>query len=98
MMNSLKKRFSIIYIILVVIIILVGFSSAINMYNINNSINGLITNNYKSINTSNKMIDCINNQDRAILIYLQGNKDQALNLFHTNDDEFYKWFYIEKVI
>lgn len=96
MMNSLKKRFSIIYIILVVIIILVGFSSAINMYNINNSINGLITNNYKSINTSNKMIDCINNQDRAILIYLQGNKDQALNLFHTNDDEFYKWFYIEK--
>lgn len=96
MINSLKRKFTVIYIILVIIIILVGFSSTINMYNINNSINDLISNNYKSIDTSNKMIDCINNQDKAILIYLQGNKDKALNLFHTNDDEFYKWFYIEK--
>lgn len=96
MINSLKKKFTIIYIILVIIIILVGVSSVINMYNINKSINGLIGDNYKSIDTSKKMIDCINNQDRAILIYLQGNKDEALNLFHTNDDEFYKWFYIER--
>lgn len=96
MINSLKKKFTIIYIILVIIIILVGASSVINMYNINKSINGLIGDNYKSIDTSKKMIDCINNQDRAILIYLQGNKDEALNLFHTNDDEFYKWFYIER--
>ncbi|MCR1952771.1 MULTISPECIES: ATP-binding protein [unclassified Clostridium] len=96
MINSLKKRFTIIYSILVIIIILVGLFAVINMYNINKSTNGLITNNYKSINTSNKMIDCINSQDKAILIYLQGNKDEALNLFHATDDEFYKWFYVEK--
>lgn len=96
MINSLKKKFTVIYITLVIIIIAVGVVSTFNIYTLRKSINGLITNNYKSIDMSNNMINCIDNQDKAILIYLQGNKEEALNLFHTSDDEFYKWFYIEK--
>lgn len=96
MMNSLKKKFTAIYITLVIIIIAVGMVSTFNIYTLRKSINGLITNNYRSIDTSNNMIKCIDNQDKAILIYLQENKEEALNLFHTSDDEFYKWFYIEK--
>ncbi|GAA0086914.1 ATP-binding protein [Clostridium sp. CTA-7] len=96
MTNSLKKKFTAIYITLVIIIIAVGMVSTFNIYTLRKSINGLITNNYKSIDTSNNMIKCIDNQDKAILIYLQENKEEALNLFHTSDDEFYKWFYIEK--
>lgn len=68
----------------------------LNTYRLKSSINGLISNNYKSINSINEMSNAIKNQDRAILIYLQGNKEEALNIFHTNDDEFYKWLYIEK--
>lgn len=96
MLNSLKKKFTAIYIILIIIIVSVGMISTFNIYILKKSINGLITNNYKSINTINNMINCIDNQDKAILIYLQDNKEEALNLFHTSDDEFYKWFYIEK--
>jgi PAS domain S-box-containing protein len=58
--------------------------------------NGIINDNYESISSANEMINAINNQNRAILIYLQGNKEEALDIFHSNDDEFYKWFYIEK--
>lgn len=96
MTNSLKKKFTTIYITLVVIIIMVGIVSTINMYRIKTSTDIFMGNNYKSINTINNMTNCIYNQDKAILIYLQGNKEEALNLFHVNDDEFYKWFYIEK--
>ncbi|KLE16776.1 ATP-binding protein [Clostridium sp. C8] len=96
MTNFLKKKFTTIYITLVVIIIIVGIVSTINMYKIKTSTDIFIGNNYKSINTINNMTNCIYNQDKAILIYLQGNKEEALNLFHVNDDEFYKWFYIEK--
>lgn len=96
MTNSLKKKFTTIYITLVVIILIVGIVSTINMYRIKTSTEIFMGNNYKSINTVNNMTNCIYNQDKAILIYLQGNKEEALNLFHLNDDEFYKWFYIEK--
>ena len=96
MFNSLKKKFKFIYVFLVLIILFVGGISTLNTYRLKNSINGLISNNYKSISSINEMINSINNQDRAILVYLQGNKEEALNIFHTNDDEFYKWFYIEK--
>ncbi len=96
MFNSLKKKFKFIYVFLVLIILFVGGISTLNTYRLKNSINGLLSNNYKSINSINEMINCVNNQDKAILIYLQGNKEEALDIFHTNDDEFYKWFYIEK--
>ena len=82
MFNSLKKKFRNIYIFLVLIILFIGVIFTVNTYILKNSIN--------------EMINCVNNQDKAILIYLQGNKEEALDLFHTNDDEFYKWFYIEK--
>lgn len=96
MVNSLRKRFGNIYAFLVLIILFIGGISTLNIYRLKNSINGLISNNYKSISSINEMVNCVNNQDKAILIYLQGNKEEALNIFHTNDDEFYKWFYIEK--
>lgn len=96
MFNSLKRKFGNIYVFLVLIILFIGGISTLNTYRLKNSLNGLISNNYKSINSINEMINCVNNQDKAILIYLQGDKEEALNIFHTNDDEFYKWFYIEK--
>lgn len=96
MFTSLKKKFRYIYYFLVLIILFVGGISMLNTYILKSSINGLISNNYKSINSINEMMNAIKNQDRAILIYLQGNKEEALNIFHTNDDEFYKWLYIEK--
>lgn len=96
MFNSLKRKFKSIYVFLVLIIVFIGVISALNAYRLRNSMNGIISDNYESISSANEMINVINNQNRAILIYLQGNKEEALDIFHSNDDEFYKWFYIEK--
>lgn len=96
MFNSLKRKFKKLYIFLVLIIVFVGVVSTLNAERLRISIDGMISNSYKSINSTNGMINAINNQNRAILIYLQGNKEEALDIFHSNDDEFYKWLYIEK--
>ncbi|MGG7144703.1 ATP-binding protein [Clostridium nigeriense] len=96
MFNSLKKKFKKLYIFLVLIIVFIGVVSTLNAERLRISIDGMISNSYKSINSTNGMIDAINNQNRAILIYLQGNKEEAIDIFHSNDDEFYKWLYIEK--
>ena len=61
-----------------------------------NSTDGPISNSYKSIDSIKSMINAVNNQEKAILIYLQGDKEKAVNIFHSNDDEFYKWLYIVK--
>lgn len=96
MFNSLNKKVKFIYIFLVLIIFSIGSLAALSVYKVRNSIEGLISSSYKSIDSINGMINTINNQDKAILMYLQGNKDEAINIFHVNDDEFYKWLYIEK--
>lgn len=96
MFNSLKKKFKKLYIFLVLIIVFIGVVSTLNAERLRISIDGMISNSYKSINSTNGMINAINNQNRAILIYLQDNKEEALDIFHSNDDEFYKWLYIEK--
>ncbi|MGG7060006.1 ATP-binding protein [Clostridium nigeriense] len=96
MFNSLKRKFKKLYIFLVLIIVFVGVVSTLNAERLRISIDGMISNSYKSINSTNGMINAINNQNRAILIYLQDNKEEALDIFHSNDDEFYKWLYIEK--
>lgn len=96
MFNSLKIKLKHIYIFFVLIIIFIGGIAALNIGSLRNSIDGIIGDNYESISSANEMINAINKQNRAILIYLQGNKEEALDIFHSNDDEFYKWFYIEK--
>lgn len=96
MFSSLNKKVKFIYIFLVLIIFSSGSVTALSIYKVKNSMDGPISSNYKSIDSINGMINTINNQDKAILMYLQGNKDEAINIFHVNDDEFYKWLYIEK--
>lgn len=81
---------------IVLIIILVGLISALNVYNIGKYIDGLITENYKSIDASNKMNNCLENQQKAILKYIEGDKNESLEIYYKNNDEFYKWFYIEE--
>jgi PAS domain S-box-containing protein len=59
------------------------------------SIDGLMVNNYKSINAANNMLEVLEEQNNAILNYLTGNKQEGLNSFYKNNDAFYSWFNIE---
>ncbi|MHC1683930.1 MAG: ATP-binding protein [Clostridiaceae bacterium] len=94
--KSLKVKLISTYITLVLIITLVGIIAVYNVFNLGRSIDGLITNNYKSIDAVNNINNCIENQDKAILKYISFQKEESIDLFYKNNDEFYKWFYIQK--
>ncbi|WP_294186772.1 ATP-binding protein [uncultured Clostridium sp.] len=96
MFRSLNKKVKVIYIFLGIIIFFIWSLTAVGLYITKNSATGSISNSYKSIDSIKSMINAVNNQEKAILIYLQGDKEKAINIFHTNDDEFYKWLYIAK--
>lgn len=96
MFNSLNKKVKFIYIFLAIIIVIIWSLTAVSVYITKNSTDGPISNSYKSIDSIKSMINAVNNQEKAILIYLQGDKEKAVNIFHSNDDEFYKWLYIVK--
>lgn len=78
------------------IITIVGLISVFNVYKLERSIDGLITDNYKSIDAANNMNNYIEAQDKAILKYMQNQKKEAVNLFYESNDIFYKWFHTEK--
>lgn len=94
-MKTLKGKITTVYVFLVLIIAMIGISSAINFYKLGNSINGLMTNNYKSINAVGHMVDSLENQNIALLSYINGGNQNSTNSFYENSSIFYKWFNIE---
>ncbi len=94
--KTLKFKIGSIYIFLVAIIAVVGSISAFNIYRLSKSIDGLMTYNYTSISASNNMMHAIDAEDKAILEYSQSEKKPAIDLFYNENEEFYKWFNIEK--
>ena len=96
MFASLNKRVKALYIFLMLTIFFIGSFTTVFVYISKKSMNRPISNGYESEISINNMINAVNNQDKAILIYLQGDKEKSINIFHTNDDEFYKWLYIAK--
>lgn len=94
MIKTLKGKISIVYICLVLMIAIVGFTSVLSFHVISKSIDGLMINNYKSINAVNNMIEAIDVQNMDILNYLN-NEQIGIDSFYKNGDEFYKWYNIE---
>ncbi|MGN1028663.1 MAG: hypothetical protein ACI4P7_01065, partial [Bacilli bacterium] len=81
MFSSLNKKVKVIYIFLGIIIFFIWSLTAVGLYITKNSATGSISNSYKSIDSIKSMINAVNNQEKAILIYLQGDKEKAINIF-----------------
>ncbi len=95
MIKSLKSKITVVYISLVVTIALVGIASAISIYSLSKSINGLMTDNYKSIHAVNNMVDAIDRQNSSILNYIYSDSHEDIDKFYKENDNFYKWYNIE---
>lgn len=95
MSKTLKGKISLIYFCLVIMIALVGTVSVLNLYKLSKSIDGLMTNNYKSINAVTNMIEAIERQDSAVLIYINVDRQRGIDLFSQNSNVFLKWYNIE---
>lgn len=95
MIKSLKGRISFIYFFLVGLSALIGMTAAFNLYKLGNSIDGLMTANYKSIKYINLMIESIEKQDYSVLVYIRIGSKPGINSFLDGQNSFLKSFNIE---
>lgn len=95
MFKTLKGKITAVYFCLVLMTAVIGFTAAVNQYKLSKSIDGLMVNNYKSINASNNMLTALEKENSAILDYIHGNKSGGIDSFYTSNDIFYKWFNTE---
>ena len=59
--KTLKGKIATIYVFLVLVIVMIGLISSFNVYKLSGEIDGLMTNNYKSIDLATKMTKEIDN-------------------------------------
>jgi PAS domain S-box-containing protein len=92
MIKTLKEKISLVYLCLVISIAIVGAVSVINLYRLSGTIDGLMSNNYKSLSIVSNMMEAIERQDSAILIYMNVDRQKGIDLFTSNSNLFLKWF------
>lgn len=95
MIRTLKGKITLIYLCLVLIIAIVGGISLFNLYTLGNSVNGLMTDNYKSINACNNMLQVLEHQNDVIVSYIDYPNKDNVNEFYKSSNEFYKWFNVQ---
>ncbi|MFZ5969075.1 MAG: ATP-binding protein [Bacillota bacterium] len=95
-MKSLRQKFSLIYLCLVIMIGCVGAVSVFSFYGLTKTIDGLMTDNYNSLKMINNMIEALERQDSAILAYTSGNRELGIKNFNANLDKFLMWYYEEQ--
>jgi len=95
MIKTLKGKVSILFLSLVVLIAIVGTTASVNLFNLSTAIDGLMIANYRSINAATKMMEAIERQDSAVLIYINVDTQKGKNLFTNNNEEFLKWYNVD---
>ena len=94
--KTLKSKIATIYVLLVLVIVMIGLLSSFNVYRLSGQIEGLMTNNYKSIDASTKMTKAIEIQDKAILEYIAFQNKSSIDTIYDNNEDFYKWLNVEQ--
>ena len=83
------------YFMLVCLIALTGFFAFAGFYRLSIEIDNLMTQNYKSIKAINAMIEAVERQDSAVLMYMHDAQTMAIELFVDCTGAFTKNFNIE---
>ncbi len=96
MFHSLKNKLTFMYMMLVLIIAMVGINSVVRLYALNRAIDGLMVDNYKSINATAQMLNDINDQNSFMIDYIHTQSKEALNNFSSCSNNFYKFLNIEE--
>ncbi len=97
MLKSLKAKISTVYLCLVFTIAIVGMVSVFNLYGLSKSIDGLMVNNYKSINAVTNMLEAVEEQNNSILVYLYADRQSGIDNFYNYNDTFSKWYNTEYI-
>lgn len=95
MLKTLRGKFTVLFMSLVFLIGLVGITGFFNLYMMEKSVDGLMTNNYKSISTVAKMMEAIERQDSAISMYISIDSKKGLEMFNDKYAQFIRWNQVE---
>jgi PAS domain S-box-containing protein len=95
MIKTLKGKVSLLYLSLVILIAVVGITASVNLFNLSTAIDGLMISNYKSINAANMMMEAIEQQNNAVLIYINVDTERGKVFFTNNNEEFLKWYNVD---
>lgn len=96
MIKSLKGKITFVYLSLVLTLAIVGITSVISLYTLSKSIDGLMTDNYKSIQAVNNMLVAIEEENFSIKSYINTPNAENIDNFNKISKDYYKWYYIEK--
>jgi HAMP domain-containing protein len=88
MFKTLKSKFAAVYIGLVIIIGVIGVFSTYNNYILGRQINSLMVRNYNSIRAVNNMTEALEEQNAAILTYINVNHEEGIRNFHNYEVNF----------
>ncbi|GAB6099298.1 hypothetical protein JCM16358_11770 [Halanaerocella petrolearia] len=93
MTKDLSLRAKILLGYMAVIIVLIGLASwsIYNFVSLNESIHDIMVENYRSVIASEEMMEALERQDSAELIFIFGQQDKALNIFQENQMQFMKY-------
>jgi PAS domain S-box-containing protein len=92
MFKTLKGKISFVYLCLVVLIAFVGLIASLNLFKLSRAIDDLMIANYKSIHAATNMLEALERQDSAVLIYINIDQQKGKTLFTKNNEEFLKWY------
>jgi PAS domain S-box-containing protein len=93
MFRTLKSKLSVIYVGLVALTAAVSAVSVFNLFTLQQSVDGLMTNNYKSISAAQSMTDALNRQDNAAVDYISFSSDKSIDSFYAGSQQFATPFY-----
>lgn len=90
MFKTLKSKISIVYLGLVLTIAILGISSVINNYSLSKAIDGLMIDNYRSIGFANSMMEALEEQNTAMLLYIHTDSAEGMDVYHEQAQIFYQ--------
>ncbi|MFO7819688.1 MAG: ATP-binding protein [Halanaerobacter sp.] len=92
MTKKLNLKTKILFGYLLVVVILVGVASwsIYNFMTLNDAINDIMVENYRSVIAAEGMMEALERQDSAELIFVFGQQEKALEIFEKNQMEFMK--------
>lgn len=87
---SLKHKILFGYIAITLILIVLAGWSIYNFVSLNDSIHDIMVENYRSVIASEGMMEALERQDSAELIFIFGQQEEAMEMFQNNQIEFMK--------
>ncbi len=96
MFSTLKQKITWVYLLLVLLTAGIGVTSVLNLYHHEKAVDGLMTDNYKSISALSKAVESLERQDSAMHLFISVDEAQGLQIFDENQRLAHEYITIEQ--